>query len=84
MLGATQLICSHTLPRAPAEFCTFSWALMTNTGATKVVDGSFMLPPGASNMVVYQGSGFSSVLADPIILCQGRAEPGRKMVRPNG
>ena len=30
-----------------------------------------MLPPGASNVTVYQGSGFDSALSDPIVICRG-------------
>ncbi|MEP9379192.1 hypothetical protein ABLE91_20935 [Aquabacter sp. CN5-332] len=78
MLGGTQLMCSHTDPTAPAEFCTFSWTLQTTAGAPKIVEGSFMVPPGANNLVVYQSGGFSAALANPIILCQGRAERDAK------
>jgi len=72
LLGGAQLLCSHIDSQAPAQTCTFSWALMaTNTGLT-VVTGSFLLAPGISNDTVYQGSGFSYALSNPIVLCQGR------------
>ena len=71
MLGGAQLMCSHVDPKAPAQFCTFSWALMTMTNASQVVEGSFLLLPKASNVQVYQGSGFSSQLSLPIVQCQG-------------
>lgn len=70
MFGGTQLVCSHVDPAAPAAVCTFSWTLQTTAGALKIVDGSFMVPPGASNLVVYQSGGFSAALANPIILCE--------------
>jgi len=47
MLGGAQLNCSHVEPKAPPQFCTFSWALHTPAGGQQVVEGSFMLPPGA-------------------------------------
>jgi hypothetical protein len=71
MLGGAQLNCSHVEPKAPPQFCTFSWALHTAAGDLKVVEGTFMLPPGASNVTVYQGSGFDSALSNPIVICRG-------------
>ena len=71
MLGGAQLICSHIDPRAPMQFCNFSWALMGEQGLS-VQDGSFMLPPGVQNATVYQGSGFSGQLGNPIVLCQAK------------
>lgn len=72
MLGGAQMTCSHVVPKAPTQFCTFSWALMTTDGGLDNVAGSFVLPPGSSNMMVYQGAGFSSALSNPIVLCQGK------------
>ena len=69
MLGGAQLICSHVNPEAPAQFCTFSWALMGPTGQS-IADGSFMLPRGVQNATVYQGSGYTGELSNPIVLCQ--------------
>lgn len=66
-----QLNCSNVEPQAPPQFCTFSWALHTSAGDQKIVEGTFMLPPGASNVTVYQGSGFDSALSDPIVICRG-------------
>jgi hypothetical protein len=43
-----------------------------------VVSGSFLLAPGISNDAVYQGSGFSYALSNPIVLCQGRKSAGAK------
>ena len=71
MLGGAQLNCSHVEPKAPPQFCTFSWALHTSTGDDKVVEGSFMLPPGAANVTVYQAGGFDSALSNPIVICRG-------------
>ncbi len=71
MLGGAQLNCSHVDPKAPPQFCTYSWALHISTGEQKVIEGSFMLPPGASNVQVYQGSGFDSALSNPIVICRG-------------
>jgi hypothetical protein len=72
LLGGAQLVCSHTDPGAPAQLCTFSWALATATNQTQVVAGSFLLPPGASNVEVYQGAGFAHAMSEPIVLCQGK------------
>jgi hypothetical protein len=76
MLGGAQLACSHVDPRAPAQFCTFSWALVDSANTSRVVEGSFLLPPGAANATVYQGSGFTAALSQPIVLCQGRRSRG--------
>lgn len=75
MLGGAQLVCSQTDAQAPAQLCTFSWALVTATNATQVVEGSFLLPPRASNVQVYQGGGFSSASSNPIVLCRGKRPP---------
>ena len=72
MLGGAQINCSHVVAKAPAQFCTFSWALSASDGSLQAVQGSFLVPPGASNTTVYQGSGFNTALSNPIILCQGR------------
>jgi hypothetical protein len=40
-------------------------------GDQKVVEGTFLLPPGAANVTVYQGSGFDSALSNPIVICRG-------------
>lgn len=72
MMGGAQMNCSHVLPKAPEQFCTYSWTLLTTTGAVRTVEGSFLLPPGSSNTTVYQGAGFNSALSNPIVLCQGR------------
>lgn len=72
LLGGAQLLCSHTDPAEPAQLCTFSWALATSTNQTQVVQGSFLLPPGASNVQVYQGAGFAHAMSEPIVICQGR------------
>ncbi len=72
LLGGAQLLCSHIDPKEPAQLCTFSWALATSTNQTQVVQGSFLLPPGASNVQVYQGGGFAHALSEPIVLCQGK------------
>jgi hypothetical protein len=72
LLGGAQLLCSHLDPRAPGQLCTFSWALATATNQTQVVQGSFFLPPGASNMEVYEGAGFVRAISGPIVVCQGQ------------
>jgi hypothetical protein len=72
MMGGAELLCSHTDPKAPPQFCTFSWAMMTTANTQSVVQGAFLLQPGAYNQIVYSGSGFNYVLSNPIILCQGR------------
>jgi hypothetical protein len=72
LLGGAQLMCSHIDPAEPAQLCTFSWALATASNQTQVIQGSFLLPPGASNVQVYEGSGFLHAMSEPIVLCQGR------------
>jgi hypothetical protein len=72
MLGGAQLMCSHTDSEAPPQMCTYSWDLMTTDGATKVVEGSFLLPPGAVNVQIYQGSGFNAQVTGPIVMCRGK------------
>ena len=71
MLGGAQINCSHVMPKAPVQVCTFTWSLLTTAGVLQTVQGSFLLPPGASNAMVYQAGGFNSALSNPIILCQG-------------
>ena len=44
---------------------------MTTDNSTSVVQGTFLLEPGTSNAVVYQGFGYNMALANPIITCQG-------------
>ena len=72
LLGGVQLLCSHVDPKAPAQICSYSWALATPTNQTQIVQGSFLLPPGASNVEVYQGAGFARAMSEPIVLCQGK------------
>lgn len=72
LLNGAQLLCSQLNPKAPAQMCTFSWALATADNQTQVVQGSFLLPPGASNMQVYEGFGFQRAMSGPIVLCQAR------------
>jgi hypothetical protein len=72
MMGGAQLVCSHVDPKAPAQFCTFSWALMSTAAGATVVSGSFLLTPGVANLSVYQGSGFAYALSNRIVLCQQR------------
>jgi hypothetical protein len=75
LLGGAQLLCSHLDPREPPQLCTFSWALATPANQTQIVEGSFLLPPGASNVQVYQGAGFVHAMSGPIVLCQGKRQP---------
>ena len=70
--GGAELLCSHTDPAAPTQMCTFSWTLVTSSGAPSVVQGSFVLTPGLTNFTAYQGTGYTYALATPVVLCQGR------------
>jgi hypothetical protein len=72
MLGGAQLICNHVDPKQPTQLCTFSWALATPANQTQVVSGSFLIAPRAANIQVYQGSGYSHAMSQPIVLCQGK------------
>ena len=72
LLSGAELLCSHVNPRAPAQICTFSWALTTTANQTQVVSGSFLMEPGTSNVEVYEGGGFIRAVSGPIVICQGR------------
>ena len=72
MLGGAQLVCSHIDPKAPSQICTFSWALTTPTNGVQMAQGSFLLPRGVVNAMVYQGGGVVGELSSPIVLCQGK------------
>ncbi|WP_413989259.1 hypothetical protein ACMDCR_25245 [Labrys okinawensis] len=69
MLGGAQLNCSHLEPKKPAQLCNFSWSLLLPNNVPQVVSGSFLLPQGANNAIVYQGTGFVGSLTAPVILC---------------
>ena len=75
LAGGAQLQCSHVDPTSPAQLCTYSWALATMANGTQVVGGTFLMPPGSSNVTVYQGSGFSHAMSNPIVMCQGKRKP---------
>jgi len=72
MQGGAQLMCSHTNPDKPTQFCTFTWDLMTDLNGGQVVQGSFLIPPGAKNVQVYQGAGFIGAVTEPIVICRGK------------
>lgn len=72
LMGGAELLCSHVNPRAPAQLCTFSWALATAANQTQVVSGSFLIEPGAANVQVYESGGFVRAVSGPIVICQGR------------
>ena len=72
LLGGAQLLCSHVDPKEPAQLCTFSWALATTANQTQVVQGSFLIQPGVSNLQVYESGGFAHAMSGPIVLCQGK------------
>lgn len=78
LVGGAQLLCTHLDPKSPAQLCTYSWALATMANQTQVIEGSFLLPPGANNVTVYQGAGFSHAMSNPIVMCQGK----RKALTP--
>ncbi len=72
MAGGAQLVCNHLGPTAPAQLCTYSWALATMDNVTQVVTGTTLVPPGANNMTVYQSAGFAHAMGEPIVMCQGK------------
>ena len=76
MVGGAELACSHIDPKAPPQICSYSWALLNTANVPTVVQGSFLLPKGAANAIIYQGSGFISALSNAIVLCQGRKSKG--------
>lgn len=77
-MGAAALLCNHTQSDQPAQICTYSWALMTADGITKVVDGSFLIAPGTANMQVYSANGYSTQLTGPIVMCRDSAAKSTK------
>jgi hypothetical protein len=72
MLGGAQINCTHLDAKKPSQLCNFSWALLMPNNVPQVVTGSFLLPRGANNAIVYQGTGFTGSLSEPIILCQSQ------------
>jgi hypothetical protein len=74
LLSGVELLCSHVDPSAPAQVCNYSWALATPANQTQIIQGAFLIPPGASNVIVYQGGGFIRALSEPIVLCEGKRE----------
>ncbi len=78
MAGGAELFCSHVDPKAPAQSCSWSWTLLTTANAPSVVNGSFLLVPGVQNDMVYEGFGFNAPLSPPVVLCQGRKDPGAR------
>ncbi len=72
LLSGALLLCSHLDPKQPPQLCTFSWMLVTPANRSQIVQGTFLLPPGSSNVQVYQGGGFIRAMSGPIVLCQGK------------
>jgi hypothetical protein len=72
LLSGALLMCSHLDPNQPPQLCTFSWTLATPANRSQIVEGTFLLPPGSSNVQVYQGGGFIRAMSEPIVLCQGK------------
>jgi hypothetical protein len=72
MMGGAQLMCSHVDSEAPPQMCTFSWDLLLMDGTSKVIAGSFLIPPGTTNMQIYQGNGFTNAATGPIVMCRGK------------
>jgi hypothetical protein len=72
LLSGALLFCSHLDPKQPPQLCTFSWTLATPANRSQIVEGTFLLPPGSSNVQVYQGAGFIRAMSEPIVLCQGK------------
>jgi hypothetical protein len=72
LLSGALLFCSHLDPKQPPQLCTFSWTLATSANRSQIVQGTFLLPPGSSNVQVYQGGGFIRAMSGPIVLCQGK------------
>ena len=69
LLGGAQLVCSHVDPEAPPQTCNFSWSLLSGNGQS-IVTGAFVLAPGVTNATVFQGTGYTATLANPVVLCQ--------------
>jgi hypothetical protein len=72
LLSGALLFCSHLDPKQPPQLCTFSWTLATPANRSQIVEGTFLLPPGSSNVQVYEGAGFIRAMSGPIVLCQGK------------
>jgi hypothetical protein len=72
LAGGAELLCSHVAPTEPAQFCTYSWALSLPTNQIQVVNGSFLVPTGSTNVQEYEASGFARAASEPIVICQGK------------
>jgi hypothetical protein len=84
MMGAAALMCNDSAPDQPAQICSYSWALMTAEGVTKVVDGSFLIAPGTANMQVYSANGYSTQLTGPIVMCHDSAAKPKASTSTDG
>jgi hypothetical protein len=71
--GGAQLLRSDVGSDTPAQLCTFSWALETiQANQPEIVTGSVLMPPGSSNIEVYQGAGFARAMSEPIVPRHGK------------
>ena len=73
MMGGAELMCSLPV-KSPPQLCTYSWALTTADNEPKVVNGSFLLPPGVANMQIYEAFGFNNEMSPPIVLCNEKPD----------
>ena len=69
LAGAAYLACSHTVPSAPTQLCTYSWSLQTDAGL-RTFQGFFSLLPGQMNRVVFQTGDVTAQIGGSIVICQ--------------
>ena len=67
--GAAYLACSHMVPSAPTQLCTYSWSLQTDAGL-HTFQGFFSLLPGQMNRVVFQTGSVTAQIGGSIVICQ--------------
>ena len=70
LLGSAAFIaCTHAVPDAPQQLCTFSWTLQTDAGL-HTFQGYFDLLPGQANRMVFQTAGISAQIGGAVVQCQ--------------
>ena len=69
LAGGAFLACSHTVPTAPTQLCSFMWTLQTDAGP-HTFQGYFSLLPGQANRVVFQAGNVSAQIGGSVVLCQ--------------
>ena len=69
LAGAAYLACSHTVPAAPTQLCSYMWTLQTDAGL-HTFQGYFSLLPGQTNRIVFQAGNISAQIGGSVVMCQ--------------